>query len=131
MVPAVTLKGVEAEPTGTVTEAGTVRVELALLESATVTPGEAAAEEIVTVQVEEAEGVKAFGAQVSDEMVGSVRVAEAPVAVRGRADPVREALLGLLTPIAAVVVPAAGITETVATIPAAMVLLLFPETRQV
>jgi ligand-binding SRPBCC domain-containing protein len=127
------LKVAEEALAGTVTEVGEVNKRARLLESVTTEPPAGAALDRVTVQEELAFTPRMFAVQLSAARVGGelVRLAEPPVAERGRASPAREALTGLTTPIAAVVAPDASTTETVATTPLGMVSVVIPVARQV
>jgi len=131
-LPVLTPKVVDVAFAGMVAEAGTVKLAAVLAESVTVVPPATAAPEMVTWQVAEADEPKELGVQLSAVTVrgGEVKPAVPPVAERGRAFPAREALTGLLTPIATVVSPGARANETVATTPLAMVSLVDPVAKQ-
>lgn len=114
----------------TVTEARTVR--LALSEDSVTVEADVSAALNVTVHVNEADGPIEFDPQ--ETVLGVGRTAGLAVTVPAPpvmeiADPSAAGPIAVVTPIACEVTPAARVTETVATVPLAMVLELRPEAR--
>ena len=113
----------------TVTEAGTVRLELS--EDRVTVEADVGAALRVTVHVSEADGPIEFDPH---ETVGFGRTTGLAVTVPAPpviaiADPSAPAPKVAVTPIACEVTPEARVTDTVATVPFAMVLELRPEAR--
>src|SRR5271169_1813337 len=133
MAAVVALKVAEVAAAATVTDAGTVRVELVLVR-VTVAPPAGAAPLRVTVQVEVPELFKVAGRQARDLTVGKSAappVTVPPVAERKMAFPPGNDAVLLLTPITVVVTPAAMVRFTTATVPFEMMPAFIPEATQV
>lgn len=132
IVVVVALKVPVVAPAATVTDAGTVGVELLSLFVTVAPPADAAAVK-VTVQVEVAEFPDEFGEQVSDETMGRVvpPVTVPAVVTMGSAFPAAEDAKLFVTPIGVLMAPAAMVKFTTATVPFAMVPELRPDARQV
>jgi hypothetical protein len=117
----------------TVTDAGTVTAEVALLERATAAPPAGAACERVTVQVVVADGANVVLVQRREVGVTGVVAPSAvpPDPVIASAAPAREAPNAPETPTVAEVAVDARVVATVATMPSAMTLVFIPETTQI
>jgi len=133
MAAVVALNVAETVAAGTVTDDGTVRVELVLV-SVTMAPPPGAAPVRVTVQVEVLVLFKVAGRQDSDVTVGKTiapPVTMAPAAESRMACPVGDDAALLLIPITVVVTPAAMVRLTTATVPFEMMPAFIPEATQV
>ena len=132
MVPAVAVKVAVVAAAATVTDAGTVRVELVLVR-VTEAPPVGAAWVRVTVQVELPELFKAVGTQDKELTVGKTAppVTVPPVVESGMPLPAGEEATLLLMPIAVVVTPTAMVKFTTATVPFEMMPAFIPEARHV
>jgi hypothetical protein len=121
--PAVTLKVPAVEPTGTITDAGTLKVESLEL-SATVAPPELGAALRLREQLDEAPGITADGLQVT-ELTVTVGDGGAPIAPsvpeKARVEPSCATPIALLKPITADVAVVASLTVTLAATPFAIV----------
>jgi hypothetical protein len=136
MAAVVALKVADEAPAATVTDVGTVRVELVLVR-VTMAPPVGAACVSVTVQVELLELLRVVGRQDRELTVGkggllfaAPPVTVPPVAKSTMPLPVGEAAALLLIPIAVVVKPAAIVRFTTPTAPFEMVLALIADATQ-
>jgi len=117
------------DPEATVTDAGTVRVDVFELKP-TLAPPEGAVPLRLTVQELELDGPRDAGEQVTPVNVGST-VIEPPVAVIEIPVPAADAPTGLAIPIAALVAPLTMVAETVATVPLATSVSFMPQAMQI
>jgi hypothetical protein len=117
-------------PAATVTEAGTVS-EVLLLDSATLDPPVGAAEFRVTVQLEEAPGIRLPGLHVIDEKGETETETVAPVPATDITLPVGSTPIGLAMVIAVVPAVGASVSCTVAATPEAIVFVFDPVRTQV
>jgi hypothetical protein len=131
MVPAVAVKVADVAAAATMTDAGTVRVELVLVR-VTEAPPVGAAPFRVTVQVELPELFKVVGRQDREVTVGHAPpVTVPPVAESGTAVPAGEEATLLPITIGVAVRPTAMVRFTTATAPFEMTPAFNPQARQV
>lgn len=126
--PAVARNVAVVEPAGTVTEPGTLNA-VKLDARFTVAPVEVLT---VTLQLLELPGIRVVGlhAMALTVTAGAAAVIVPPLAVTVTADPVRSAPTGLMSPIAALLLPE-NVAVMVATIPLEIVFALIPEAMQI
>jgi hypothetical protein len=126
---AVALNVAVVAPEATVTDAGTVS-EALLLASVTVEPPVGAVCVSVTVQVPTAPGFRLPGLHVRDDIAATATTPLVPAETVSPSPPASTPT-GLVTVIAVVPAVAASVSWTFATIPAAIVLVFGPVSRQV
>jgi hypothetical protein len=127
----VTLKKAVVRDAATVTDGGTLRVEL-VLERVTVAPPAGAALLSVTVHAELLELLTLVGLQDRELTAGrALPVTVPPVNDSGMLSPEGEAAKLLLIAIEIVVEPAVTVRFTTATVPFEMIPEFMPDTRQV
>ena len=132
MAAVVALKVADEAPAATVTDVGTVRVELVLVR-VTMAPPVGAACVSVTVQVELLELLRVVGRQDRELTVGKAAppVTVPPVSKSTMPLPVGEESALLVIPMAVVVSPAAMVRFTTATAPFEMIPAFIAEASQV
>jgi hypothetical protein len=130
-VPALAVKVALLDPEATVTDVGTVMAVVLELRL-TLTPPEPAAPLRLTVQTLELPGPRELGVHARPVTVNADAATEIepPVAVTETPSPASDAPNALVSPIVVAPVAADMVTETVATTPFAITLLLIPVATQ-